>query len=136
MRRIRRKIPQKPERQHEPALEKLRGRSRPFAAVMGLVGLQLLIGLIDGSVVFFKFATRYAKPLGLIFFRFVKKFFLGSILSFYFLILKIKLKLKDKVQTGRYKLFGLFNGYLFRATIVVIIVITLVSNIGSRNINT
>ncbi len=67
--------------------------------------------------------------------KFIKRFLLGIILSSYFFVLKFKRRIQTLATSGRHKLLAWFNQYIYKLTIFIIILMTLLNNLAARKLN-
>ncbi len=67
--------------------------------------------------------------------KFIKRFFLGSILSVYFLILKVQRKVKSLTQSSNHTILTWLNRYLYKGTILSIVIIALGHNLWATTLN-
>ena len=67
--------------------------------------------------------------------RIIKTFFLDGILNGYFFILKVQKKGRGIIFSGRHRILSWLNSYIYRLTIIVIVVITIGNNLFTRPLN-
>lgn len=90
---------------------------------------------IEGGRFAGKIIRRGSSPL----FRFIgrggKFLFLGTILNVYFITLKIRKRIRTLAVSGRHRIIAWFNRYVYRVTIGIIVVCTLLFNLFGKTLS-
>lgn len=91
--------------------------------------------LIEGGRFFGRILRRVSTPLYHFLKRGVKFFFLGTILNVYFIVLKIRKRIRVLAVSGRHRIIVWLNRYVYRMTIGIIIVSTILFNLFGKTLS-
>ncbi len=99
------------------------------------IALKSIILVIDAFVSIGKLFRRGIWPLYRLARKTIKKIFLGTILNSYFLVLKLQRKIKSLAQSSNHTILSWLNRYLYKATLVIIVLLTLAHNLWATSLN-
>jgi len=97
--------------------------------------IRTIIGIIDGARSLGKSAGYLLRPILRIIGKTAKILFFSSILNGYFAFLKMRKKSRATLAAGQHRVLKLFNAYMYKFTIAVIVLVTVIYNFSSRNIS-